>query len=111
MKVKRFAIAIHGLVWVLLLVIPYVSTDQIFNSLDPGSNTEYLLLCFILSAVLLIIFYFNYFFLIPKYLLTKKYWSYFSFLLVAIAAVFFLSGLIFFFSDFNPETLSKTTPA
>lgn len=110
MKVKRFAIAIHALVWVLLLVIPYVSTDQIFNSLDPGSNTEYLLLCFVLSAVLLMIFYFNYFFLIPKYLLAKKYWSYFSFLLIAIAAVFFLSGIIFFFSDFNPERLSETNP-
>ena len=35
MKVNPFTIAIHALVWVLLLVIPYVSTDQVFNSLDP----------------------------------------------------------------------------
>ena len=110
MKVKPFTIAIHALIWVLLLVIPYVSTDQVFNSLDPASDIKYLLLCFTLSTVLIIIFYFNYFFLIPKYLLAKKYWFYFSFLLLAIATVFLLSGAMFFFSDFNPETLAKTNP-
>src|SRR5688572_23624704 len=66
MKVKSFAIAIHALVWVLLLVIPYVTTDQVFNSFAPESDIKYLLLCFILSAVLIITFYFNYLFLIPK---------------------------------------------
>ena len=111
MKVKPFTIAIHALVWVLLLVIPYVSTDQVFNLLVPGSDIKYLLLCVVLSAVLIIIFYFNYFFLIPKYLLAKKYWLYFLFLLLAIATVFLLSGAIFFFSDFNPEILAKTNPA
>ncbi|MBX3239793.1 MAG: sensor histidine kinase [Chitinophagaceae bacterium] len=111
MKATQLSIAIHVLVWVLLLVIPYVSTDQIFNALDPSSDKKYLLLCLILSAVLIIIFYFNYFFLIPQYLLKKKYWFYFSFLLLAIATVFFLSGIIFFFSDFNPKTLAKINPA
>jgi len=28
MKVKRLTIAIHTLVWLLLLVIPYISTDR-----------------------------------------------------------------------------------
>ncbi|NII29471.1 histidine kinase [Pseudoflavitalea sp. X16] len=111
MKLKPFTIAMHALVWVLLLVIPYVTTDQVFNSLDPASDTKYLLLCFVLSSVLLIIFYFNYFFLIPKFLLTKKYWLYFSSLLLAIASVLLLSGVIFIFSDFNPETLGRTNPA
>src|SRR5688572_15430453 len=111
MKAKRVTIAIHALVWVLLMVIPYVSTDQVFSSLDPTSNLKYLLLCFVLSSVLLLIFYFNYFFLIPRYLLTKKYWLYFSFLLMAIVTVFLLSGVIFLFSDFNPEILAKTNPA
>lgn len=69
MKIKRITIAIHALVWILLLVIPYASTDQIFNALDPSSDKDYLLLCLSLSAVLIITFYFNYFFLIPRYLL------------------------------------------
>lgn len=110
MKGKPFTIAIHALVWVLLLVIPYVSTDQVFNSLDPASDIQYLLLCFVLSSVLLLTFYFNYYFLIPGFLLPKKYWIYFSFLLLAIATVLLLSGVIFFFSDFNPEILAKTNP-
>ena len=110
MKVKRFTIASHALVWVLLLVIPYVSTDQVFNSLDPASEVRYLLLCFILSSVLIAFFYFNYFFLIRKYLLTKRYWLYFSFLLMSMASVFLFLGGLFFFSDFNPETLAKKNP-
>jgi hypothetical protein len=111
MKVTRFTIATHALVWVLLLVVPYVSTDQVFNMLDPSSDENYLLLCLALSAVLIIVFYFNYFFLIPRYLLAKKYWLYFSFLLVAIVIVFFVSSAIFFFSEFNPIGLPKTDPA
>lgn len=110
MKIKPFTIAIHVLVWILLLVIPYVSTDQVFNSLDATSDVKYLLLCLVLSTVLIVTFYFNYFFLIPRYLLAKKYWLYFSFLLLTISIVFLLSGVTFFFSDFNPERLTKTNP-
>lgn len=111
MKVKVFTIALHTLVWVLLLVLPYVTTDQVFNSLAPESRIKYLQLCFMLSAVLIITFYFNYLFLIPKHLLVKKYWVYFFFLFLTIAIVFFLSGAIFLFSDFNPEKFAKTNPA
>jgi sensor histidine kinase YesM len=110
MKVKPFTIAMHALVWLLLLVIPYVSTDQVFNSLDPASDIKYLLLCLVLSTVLVATFYFNYFFLIPNYLLVKKYWLYCFFLLLTIATVLVLSGVIFFLSDFNPEIISKTNP-
>lgn len=111
MKVTRFTIATHTLVWVLLLVIPYVSTDQVFTTLDPSSDEKYLLFCLALSAVLIATFYFNYLFLIPKYLLAKKYWFYFSFLLLAIVIVFLLSGAIFFFSEFNPGVFPETNPA
>ncbi|MFT3822923.1 MAG: histidine kinase [Chitinophagaceae bacterium] len=111
MKVKWFNISIHVLVWVLLLVIPYISTDQVFNALDPALDIKYLLLCVALSAVLIVTFYFNYLFLIPRYLLTNKYWSYFSFLLLAIITVFVLSGMLFSFSDFSPEKLVKTNVA
>jgi len=111
MKVRPSAIAVHALVWVLLLVIPYVSTDQIFNLFDPASDLKYLLLCLVLSAVLIIVFYFNYIYLIPRYLVAKKYWLYFSFLLLAIAVLFLLSGLLFYFSGFSPEALAKQNPA
>jgi sensor histidine kinase YesM len=110
MKVKRFSIATHALVWVLLLVIPYISTDQVFRFLDPAADIKYLLHCITLSAVLISTFYFNYLFLIPRFLFTKRYWIYFSCLLIAIAGVILLSWLIFFLSDFNPDTLSKTNP-
>lgn len=111
MKAKRLIIAIHTLVWLLLLVIPYISTDQVFSSLDPASDVKYLLLCFTLSSVLLVTFYFNYFFLIPKYLFAKKSWIYFLVLLLMVAIVFVLLGVIFIFSDFNPEALAKMSPA
>lgn len=110
MKAKSFTIAIHALVWVLLLVIPYISTNQVFSSLGPASDMKYLLQCLLLSAVLIITFYFNYYFLIPKYLLGKKYWLYFSFLLLTIAITFLLSGATFFFSDFNPDKLALKNP-
>jgi hypothetical protein len=29
MKIKPFAIAIHALVWISLLIIPYATTDQV----------------------------------------------------------------------------------
>lgn len=111
MKVKPFTIAIHILVWVLLLVIPYTSTDQIFNLFAPGAGIKYLLLSVALSAVLIIMFYFNHFFLIPNYLLAGKYWLYFISLLLALAAIFLLSGSLFFFSNINQDILVKTIPA
>lgn len=111
MKIKRFAIAVHALVWILLLIIPYVSTDQIFGSLYPESDTKYLLLSVALSAVLLIIFYFNYFLLIPRFLLAKKYWLYCLFLLMAIVTAFLILSAIFSLSDFSSETLAQKHPA
>ena len=110
MKAKRLTIAIHTLIWVLLLIIPYISTDQVFDSLAPAYDIKYLLLCFTLSGILLITFYFNYFFLIPRYLFGKKSWLYFLILLLTIAGVVLLSNVIFFFSDFNPEKLAQTNP-
>ena len=88
MKNKPFTVAIHALVWVLLLVIPYVSTDQIFNFFVPEAGGTYLILSLGLSSVLLTVFYYNYFVLIPQYLLTQKYWQYFVFLFLAIAIAF-----------------------
>lgn len=110
MKFKSATVAIHALVWLFLLVIPYVTTDQVFESLDEKSDIKYLTLSLVISAVLILSFYFNYFFLIPKLLLTKKYWFYFSLLLLTITAVFLLSAAVFFFSDYSPEIMEKTNP-
>ena len=110
MKVRLFSVAIHALVWILLLVIPYVTTDQVFNTLDPSADSRYFLLSLILSTALIGTFYFNYFFLIPRFLLVKKYWLYCLFLFLAIAIVFVVSGILFFFSDFNPENFAQTNP-
>ncbi len=110
MKAKRLTIAIHTLVWLLLLVIPYITTDQVFNSLDPAGDIKYLLLCITLSSVLLIAFYFNYFFLIPKYLFAKNGWLYFVVLLLMVATVFLLIGVIFVFSDLSPKALAQVNP-
>ena len=110
MKVRRFTIAIHSLVWVLLLIIPYASTDQVFRTLDPASDLKYLLLCFILSVVLLGTFYINYLYLVPKYLLTEKYWHYFSYLIIAIMLVLSVSGGIFLLPDLNSKTFATTDP-
>lgn len=109
-KVTRLTIAIHALIWLLLLVIPYVSTDQVFNLFVPGAGIKYLLLSIGLSTVLIILFYLNYFFLIPKYLLTKKYWLYALLLFLAIVIAFIVSAATFFFSDFNPKKLAETNP-
>lgn len=110
MKVTRLTIGIHILVWLLLLVIPYISTDQVFDFFMPGYATEYLLLSVSLSAFLILSFYLNYFILIPKFLLPKKYWSYFLILLLAIIIVIALAGILFFFSDFSPERLAEINP-
>lgn len=108
MKAKQLTIAIHTLVWLLLLVIPYISTNQVFESVDSAYGLKYLLLCFALSSVLLITFYLNYFFLIPKFLFSKKRWLYPLVPFLTIAVVFLLLGILFLFSGVVHETLDKT---
>lgn len=111
MKVKPFTLATHSIVWIFLLAVPYVSTDQVFDLVAPESEIKYLLLSIVLSILLIIIFYFNYFILLPRYLLAKKYLHYFSFLLLAVIIVFLLSSAaLFYFFDFNTEILAGTNP-
>ena len=111
MKVTRFAVAMHILVWVLLLVVPYVPTDQVFNALDPSSDRIYLLLCLTLSVLLLLTFYINYFLLMPRYLLTERYWVYFPALILTVGAAGFLFALILQLSDFNAILSLRVNPA
>lgn len=110
METKRLTLIAHAIIWLLLLVIPYVSTDQVFTLLDPAADMRYLLVCIALSSVLLITFYFNYFFLVPRYLFGKRGWLYFLFLLGIIMLVFLLVSIIFLLSGFTPEALAKANP-
>jgi sensor histidine kinase YesM len=110
MKSKVHAISIHVLVWILLLVVPYASTYQVLRSLIPDASTISLFPVFVLSGVLIIIFYLNYFFLIPKYLLSRKFLSYFLLLFMSILIALLLSSLIFYSSDFQPEKLALINP-
>lgn len=97
MKNEKNAWIIHTFIWLLLLIIPYASTDQVFNLLDPASDVKYFLFCLILSLVLISAFYSNYCFLIPRYLLPGKHKHYFSLLLLAVITVFSISGLLFLY--------------
>ncbi|UOE47435.1 sensor histidine kinase [Mucilaginibacter sp. SMC90] len=110
MKVSRFALITHALIWFLLLVIPYVSTDQVFRAIDPDTDLQYLLVCLALSFVLLATFYINYLYLIPRLLLTKKYFLYIGCMLLAIAIVFIVSGGLFFFPNVNSRSLIAINP-
>jgi hypothetical protein len=111
MKVKTFTIAIHSIIWLLFLFIPYISADQIFLTVNSKSNVEYSLMCLALSAVLIATFYFNYFILIPKFLLTKRYWVYSLFLLFTVFVVTFLFIATLVVSDFTPDAPAEQVRA
>lgn len=111
MKINRVKIVLHVLVWLLLLVIPYISTDQLFAQFVPDAGTKFLLLSVALSSLLILSFYFNYLILIPKFLLVRKYLHYFLLLFSTIIFVFLFSTALFFYSVFNPEKLTKVHPA
>jgi hypothetical protein len=108
---RRFTVLSHALVWVLLLVTPYVSTDQLFTALDSSSESKYLMTSLALSAILISTFYVNHFLLIPRYLLNSKYWWYFSLLLLTVLAVFLLFGFIFFFPNTSLDLMPSWNPA
>lgn len=110
MTVKKLRVTIHILVWLLLLVIPYISTDQIFESVDSLSELHYPFLCLGLNALLLGAFYFNYYVLIPKFLFSKKKWLYSVTLMGLIIVISFVMCGIFVLTGFTPNTLNNANP-
>jgi len=108
MNTKQLTTAVHLIVWLLLLVIPYISSNQVFESAESNYNLTYLLLCLAMSVILLAAFYLNYFYLIPHYLFSKKRWLYPVVIIPVIAIVFLLLGSIFIISGVVNETLIKT---
>ncbi len=103
------AFAINTIVWVLLLVMPYVSTDQIFDTLEFHSHYLYLFQSLSISAILLAAFYLNSLILIPRYLFRKRLKYVLSLALSAIG-VFVLIYLILYLYGYRPEALEKSDP-
>lgn len=101
MKFTVFSILYHILVWIFLLIIPYITTDQVFNNLD-NINSSYLQLSLSISSVLMLTFYLNYLVLIPRILLTKKYWLYFGLLLTIVVIVILFCIAVFFTFGYDP---------
>lgn len=111
-KVKNrfFTISIHVIGWCLLMLAPFLSTQQVYQTVLPSSSIISLVPIFVLSTILISIFYINYFILIPKYLFTKKYGLYFILLAVAIGCNSLLSGLIFKVTDLNIHKIAEDYP-
>lgn len=110
MNARQLRIIMHVLVWLLLLVMPYISTDQIFESVDSTSGLNYPFLCLSLNSLLLGAFYFNYYILIPKYLFSEKKWRYLGTLIVLIIVVCTIMWSIFITTGFTPKILDNSNP-
>jgi LytS/YehU family sensor histidine kinase len=102
-------ISIHIVVWVLLLMVPFLSTSQVIKSFALTDGNA-LVPIIILSLFLISIFYFNYFVLIPKFLLLKKYMLYVITLVLSIVTAFVLSGVLFSLFDFDRDNLASINP-
>jgi LytS/YehU family sensor histidine kinase len=109
MKNLFITISIHVIAWGLLLMIPFLSTNQVIKSFAPTDDISFIPII-ILSLFLIVIFYFNYFVLIPKFLLFKKYFLYVITLVLSIVAAFILSGFFFNLFNFNPDSMASINP-
>lgn len=114
MKNLLITIPVHILAWVLLLMVPFLSTYQVIKSFTPATTHVIMTPVLVLSLLLISVFYINYLVLIPRYLLPKKYLLYAATFLLFIGIAFALSGLIFYYFDFDPEkanpVISKISP-
>jgi len=110
MKNSLVSILIHGSVWTLLFVIPFISTFQVVSSFAASSPNFTILPVIVLNFSFIGIFYFNYYILIPKFIYNKKYLLYAIAFIFTIALAFGLSRLIFYFFNINPDTISEINP-
>jgi len=109
MKNLLITISIHVIAWVLLLMVPFMSSYQVIKSFAPTENIS-LVPIIISSLFLIVIFYFNYFVLIPKFLLLKKYLLYVITLVLSIVIAFILSEVFFNLFDINPDNIANINP-
>lgn len=110
MKNKYITISIHIIAWGLLLMVPLLSSYQVFKSFVPIADNNSFIPIIALSLFHIVIFYFNYFVLIPQFLLLKKYLLYTITLVISIATAFMLTGLFFKLYGFNPSQLASINP-
>lgn len=110
MNAKQLKIIVHILVWLLLLAMPYISTDQIFESIDSTSGLNYPFLSLGLNFLLLGTFYFNYFVLIPKYLFAERRWRYWEYLGLLIITVCAMMWGVLLITGFTPKVLNNSNP-
>ena len=84
---KSFTVLIHLLVWVAFLLIPLVFIES------ATGRERFMIMGWFLQLLMAVYFYFNFLWLIPKFLLRKKFWSYFILLAVGLAVIGLLNVL------------------
>ena len=109
MKNLFVTISIHVIAWLLLLIVPFLSTYQVIRSFTPVADITFVPII-ALDIILISIFYLNYFVLIPKYLLSKKYFLYGTIFLFCIGVAFALSSTIFYYFGPDPEKVNSMNP-
>jgi len=89
---------------IILICIPIIGSYE-FNSSDSMFRSIYFQKRFSGSVLVVIFFYLNYFYLIPKYYFTKRYWLYFTIIIVYLILVIKLPDIII--SDYasRPENI------
>jgi sensor histidine kinase YesM len=109
MKSNLTTISIHIIGWLLLLLMPYITTYQHIKSFAPNmTGISFLPLLFV-SAINIVIFYVNYFYLIPRFLFAKKYLEY-SVLFVGCLILSFTVGFLVFESTGPDQETWKASP-
>lgn len=108
---NRFQTAsIHIIAWLLLLLVPYLSSAQVIRSFLPDYKGLPLAPLFILSILTISIFYLNYYLLIPRFLLKNRLLRYIFMLLAVVLGAFILSSLYFYFLGMHPKKLAALSP-
>lgn len=101
-QINQTKIRFHILVWLMFFALPFyiISTEE---------NQNYGLL--FLAGINILVFYFNFSLLVPKYLVKKKWSSYFSFLLlVLVLYIVLFSFLMHLRPPMPPKELSHLPP-
>ncbi len=110
MKNKYALIAIHALVWILVLFVPLVSVYQMLDSFLPKTSIAPFVPVVILSLMLISLFYVNYLILIPKLFHSKKYLFYAISLAVLILAAVLFSRIVLYYINFGPDSIRLYNP-
>lgn len=107
---KFSKISIHAISWILLLVIPYLSTYKTLKSFNINPKHITYTPIVLMTVTLIALFYINYFYLVPKYLITKKYKQYFLSFIIAAVTHILLGMILFRFLNLNPAFIEKQYP-